>query len=69
MENWKFDLRVLDRFLQCGEITEKDYQAFLRQLEDLEGKYEESTLEELLPKGLINKMVGKAEPGPEEKES
>ncbi len=69
MENWKFDLRVLERFLQCGEITEKDYQSFLRQLEDLEGKYEESTLEELLPKGLINKMVGKAESDPEEKES
>jgi len=68
MEDWKFDLRVWERFVQRGEIMEKDYQNFLRQLPDLEGKSEESTLEELLPKGLINKLAGKAEEADEGKE-
>mgnify|MGYP001100767985 CR=1 FL=1 len=58
-ELWKFDLRVLERNLKEGIITEKEYQAFLRELNDLEGKYDEVSLEELLPKALVKKLLGK----------
>jgi len=60
-ELWKFDLRVLERNLKEGVISERECQAFLKELKDLEGNYEEAILEELLPKALLNKLMGKEE--------
>jgi|GEM_PF-1394662 len=69
MELWKLDLRILERMLAKGEVKEKDYEGFLRELRDMEGKYEESSLEELLPPGLLRKLMGKSEERDEGKES
>ena len=62
MEQWKLDARVQERFLRRGELTDKEVQSFLRSLEDLEEKAEESSLEGLLPKSYLVKLAGKAEP-------
>ena len=61
MTDWKFDLRVIERFLRSGEISEKEYQNFLKEIQDLDGKYEEADLEELLPAKLVEKLSGKSE--------
>jgi len=67
-ELWKFDLRVLERNLKEGVISEREYQAFLKELKDLEGNYEETILEELLPKVLLTKLMGKEEGEQRDKE-
>ncbi len=68
MDEWKLDSRVQERFLRNGELAEKDVQGFLRSLEDLEAKAEESSIESLLPKSLIAKLAGKAEESAEDQE-
>ena len=54
----KFDLRLIETNFRKGVLSDREYQAFLRDLPDLEGNYDETALDDLLPKGLIAKMVG-----------
>jgi hypothetical protein len=54
----KFDLRLLERNFRLGVISDHEYQAFLRDLPDLEGNHDEISIEDLLPKRLLTKMMG-----------
>jgi len=47
----KFDLRLIERNLKYGVVSEREYQAFLRDLPDLEGNYEETDAQEFQSKG------------------
>ena len=67
-ESWKFDRRVVERYLQRGLITEKEYQAFLKQLPNLEGEYEEVSVDDLLPESLVKKLIGEESKESEEGE-
>jgi len=58
----KFDLRLLERNFRFGVTSDHEYQAFLRDLPDQEGNYDETSIEDLLPKRLLAKMVGEEEP-------
>jgi len=57
-ENLKFDRRLVERYLQKGLFSEKEYQSYLKKLPELEGEYEEVSFDELLPKSLIDKLMG-----------
>jgi hypothetical protein len=57
-ESLKFDLRLIERNLRSGLISDREYQAFLRDLKDLDGNYDETPIEDLVPKTLIARMVG-----------
>jgi hypothetical protein len=55
---FKFDLRLLERHMRHGVINDRDYQAFLRELPDMEGNFEEVSIEDLVPKNVITKLMG-----------
>jgi hypothetical protein len=42
----QLDRRVVDRYLKRGTLTEKEYQQYMANLPDLEGKYEVVTVAE-----------------------
>lgn len=56
---FKFDLRLLERHLSHGVINDRDYQAFLRELPDMEGGFEETSIEDLIPEKVVTKLMGK----------
>lgn len=58
----KFNVRLIEKNFRKGLLSDREYQAFLRDLPDLEGNYDETLWEDLLPKGLIAKMVGRENP-------
>jgi len=57
-ESLKFDLRLIERHLRYGLINDREYQSFLRDLKDLDGDYDEVSIEDLVPKALIARLVG-----------
>ncbi len=50
----KFDVRVLERKLKSGEITEKDYKKYLESLEDA-SEFAEINEEQLLKDAGVKK--------------
>jgi hypothetical protein len=47
-ELFKFDLRLLERHLRSGKISEREFQTYLKDLPDLENQFDEVDLEELV---------------------
>lgn len=49
----KFDKRTIEMLMRMGELTEKEYQEYLRHLPDLKDEYDETKIEDILPPWLI----------------